>query len=245
MTCQSPFAYVIDTDYSIIKYNMGFSGSTTIPGYTTPSYELCVLTLNCNKTTCGPGCICTLGGVVQWCKCCTQDCVIGSGWYWEWTDCSTVPGIPIFPTLNVSASCDLTMAFLVGAGVAFTPAGPTIDGIPAPTPVETAAIEFQNFTFNITVNGVSFTIPVPITLIISETNGSFSATIPLTSITEIYQSGGISYSINFSFNLLACLTPSDGVGWLNIQIVGSFEIEGVIQNFLIVCPIISAEEDDG
>jgi hypothetical protein len=113
-----------------------------------------------------------------------------------------------------------------------------------PAPVETSYITIQDFTFHLDVNGSSFNITVPITLTVQQENGSFSATIPLTSIKETYTSEGIVYSIQFGFNLLCCATPKSPVSWLNIQVNGVIGALGVNSSFSMVCPIVEAEAGD-
>lgn len=241
MSCSSPFMFSSELTYSSQPYNLSFSGSTTVPGYTTASVPLCVLAPVCVDSTCGPGCSCNKHkcggwnpGNIQcwsWCKCCTQTC---TAWKEEWTDCTTVPGIQLWPDLNVSASITVPMSFELATGVSITVEGGE--------PIECASITFNSFDFVLDINGVKSTIKVPVSLTVSEENGSFAVTIPITSISETYHSDGYTYNLNFSFNLLTCLTPSGGAGWLNFQVACSINVDGIKTNFDIACPIIEAEE---
>ena len=228
MSCSSPFVFSGELTYSSIPYNLSFSGSTTVPGYTTTNVPLCVLKPVCTDQTCGPGCICH---TTSWCKCCTQEC---RAWKEEWTDCTTVPGIQLWPNLNISASMTIPMDFELAAGYAITVTGGE--------PIECASITFKSFDFAIDVNGSKSTINVPVTLTVSEENGSFAVTIPITSISETYHSDGYSYDLKFSFNLLTCLNPSGGAGWLNLQVACSINVDGITTNFDIACPIVEAED---
>lgn len=224
MSCSSPFAYSETLDYSPVNYTVAFSGSTSIPGYSIPGQQLCLVQEVCVEQTCGPGCLC---GTFKWCKCCSQICLKLAP---EYYDCTSTPSIPIWPALNISASISIPMIFDIAVGYTITPVAP-------PQPIEIASIEIQDFTFLLDVNNDSFSIPVPISLTLSEQNGNISVSVPITSITKNYDG----YQINFSFNLLSCLTPSGGVGWLNIQVVGNFTGDGYNQNFTFVCPIVSAD----
>lgn len=132
---------------------------------------------------------------------------------------------------------NIPMTFELSVGEAI---GVELDG-----PIETSSITINDFNLSLNVNGQGFTIYVPITLTIEQMNGTFSVTIPLTSVSETYTASGITYGIDLSFNLLTCLTPTNGMGWLNIQIVGSFTAEGptpITTNFEFACPLISADE---
>lgn len=238
MTCVSPFVYMATYTYSPYSYQMKFTGSTTIKGYTTPSVELCFPCLECDKKKCGPGCICNTW---QWCKCCTQVCVPGGGWSWKWCDCSQIPGIEIFPTITLSGSISTIIVFNLVGGTVISPQIPL-------APIECSQITISQLMFDFTVsNGSiteSFSLSIPLSITIMQINGQFAALIPLTAISTIYNSDGVSYTITFGFNLLACLTPKSPVGWLNLQVVGKFEIEGVSQSFLLLLPILSSEEEE-
>ena len=237
MSCSSPFVFVAGIDYTAVNFTMGYSGNTTISAYTTPSVvTACVpCGYTCTQTTCGPECLC---GAFKWCQCCTQVC---RAWAIKWCDCVTVPGIELWPKLDIAASMNIPMSFEMLAGEAV---GVTLDG-----PIEATSITIKSFNLSLNVNGQGFTIYVPITLTVEQMNGTFSVTIPLTSVSETYTAAGITYVIDMSFNLLTCLTPTNGMGWLNIQIVGSLTAEGLVgvppytTNFEFACPLISADED--
>ncbi len=228
MACSSPFAYTSELTYYETKYTINFTGKTQIPGYTIPGVSICEPVYTCTETTC-LGCVCNTW---QWCSCCTSVC---DAWALTWTDCWTTPSVTIWPTLNLTASLTIPMIFDLGAGFQITADAPT-------EPIQTASFTFEDFTFEINVNGVSVTIDVPVSLTITEKNGTFSTTIPITSITETFTTDGITYTITFSFSLYGCLTPTPPVGWLNIEIAGSLSAAGATTDFTILCPIISVED---
>lgn len=229
MSCDSPFTYSEELVYASQAYTVSFGGSTTIPALSTPSTSLCLPEIVCLQWTCGLGCVCHTW---QWCKCCSQLCMdMGTKWV-----CSTIPGTVLWPALNLSASMDIPMVFQLADGYEInvdTPSGP----------IETSSITIQSFTFRLSVNGEGFSISVPINLTVEQENGSFSATIPLTSIKESYSSAGIEYSIQFGFNLLCCATPESPLSWMNIQVNGVISALGINTSFSMACPITAAEEE--
>lgn len=241
MSCTSPFEYVVGEVYKVVPYNISFSGSVVVPGYTIPSTPLCLLgwkPTQCDWVqVCGAGCICHTW---QWCGCCTKvghcDWVPG---YHYWYDCWNTPSVPLWPTLNISASFTMPIEFEIGAGYVIQV---TYQG-----PIETTSISFMGFDLGFSVNGQGFTIPVPITLTISQTNGQFSASIPLITFSEKYNEDGIDYAISLTLTLVACATPQNGVSWLNIQLGVSFTASFIgypsySTAFEIMCPIVDAEE---
>jgi hypothetical protein len=241
MSCASPFEYVAGEIYETIPYNISFAGSVTVPGYSIPSTPLCMLgwtPAHCDWVQqCGPGCVCGW----KWCKCCTQvahcDWVKGSHY---WYDCWNTPAIPLWPTLNIRASFTMPIEFELGAGYVIEV---TYQG-----PIETTSITFEGFDLGFSVNGQGFTIPVPLTLTISQSNGQFSATIPLITFSEAYSEDGIDFAITMALSLVACATPEAGVGWLNIQIGVSFTASVVglpsySTSFNVMCPITEAVQD--
>jgi hypothetical protein len=231
--CDSPFAYDQTLSYSSTGYTLTFEGGTTVQGYSTPSVSLCApCGYSCTQETCLGGCICNKW---KWCKCCTKLC---DAWGIDWCDCVNT-SVTLWPTLTISASIDIPMTYELAAGYSITVDTPL-------EPIETVSYTFEDFTFNITVNGTTSSITIPCTLEVSETNGSFETTVPITSISESYSDEGIDYSVDFSFNFLLCLTPENGIAWLNIQVVGSLtasyeNIAPVTTSFTITCPIVGAE----
>ena len=231
MSCSSPFVYDQTLSYSATAYTLTFEGSTTVQGYSTPSVTVCAPCYNCTNEECFGGCVCNKW---KWCKCCTKVC---KAWAFSWCDCVN-ESVTLWPELNISASIDIPMTYDLAAGYTITATTP-------PSPVEIASYTFEAFTFEITVNGIPISIPIPCSLTVSETNGSFETTVPITSINESYSDDGIDYSIDFSFNFLLCLTPTGGMAWLNLQVVGtvtaSYEnIVPVKTSFTIACPIVDA-----
>lgn len=246
MSCTSPFQYIVGEIYSVIPYNITFSGSISVPGYTVPSTPICMLGWNpahCDWVqVCGAGCICNTW---QWCSCCTktEQCnwVPGSSY---WYDCWSTPSVPLWPTLNIDAAFSMPISFELGEGYTITP---TYVG-----PILTSSISFEGFDLSFSVNGQGFSISVPVTLTVSQTNGQFSATIPIDTFTESYNEDGVDFAITFALSLVACATPAGGTGWLNMQIAVSFTASVVglpsyETSFNLMCPIIEADpiEDVG
>lgn len=241
MSCTSPFVYVVGEIYDIIPYNISFSGSVTVPGYTIPSAPICMLGWNpahCDWVqVCGDGCVCHTW---HWCSCCTTkaqcDWVKGSKY---WYDCWNTPSVPLWPTLNINASFSMPIAFEIGQAYAITT---TYQGV-----IETSSISFQGFDLTFNVNGQGFSIPVPVTLTVSQQNGQFSATIPIETFTESYNEDGIDFVITFAISLVACATPLPPMGWLNAQVSISFSASMVglpsySTSFIVMCPIVGVEE---
>jgi hypothetical protein len=242
MSCTTPFVYVAGEIYTLIPYTISFSGSTTVPGYTIPSTSLCMLGWNpahCDWVqVCGDGCVCHTW---HWCHCCTTksqcDWVKGSHY---WYDCWNTPSVPLWPTLNISAAFSMPISFELAQGYAITMEG---DGV-----FETSSISFKGFNLSFHVNGQGFSIPVPVTLTVSQSDGEFSATIPIITFTESYNEDGIDFAITISTSLVGCATPEPPVGWLNIQLGISFTASAVgfpsySTSFSLMCPMVSVEED--
>ena len=218
-SCQSPFE--IQTGGSVsTNQTASMSGSYTLPGYSTPSTQLCLL---------GSDTSCHWGGWDH-----TQlEC--STSWYWY--DCSTVPGIELWPAITFVASCTIPMTFMAGAGIEITLEDPT-------EPYETTSVTLNQCDLSLSINGSKVTINViqdPVT--ISQTNGSFDVSIPLLSWSSSDDIAGIKYDLSIDTALMCCLDPTPPVGWLNLTLSCTLSANGDGINystqFNISCPIIS------
>jgi len=250
MSCASPFIYDSEVTYTLFSYTIGFSGAYTLPGYTTPSLNVCTLGWSppyatCVKRLCD-GCICNTW---QWCNCCNSTC---DGWTWTagshyWTTpCWTVPGIPLWPSLNFSFSSSVPIAMKLTEGAIITVDTPPT-AIVAESIVIGGPVGSEGFEIAMSVNDQGFSINIPITVTLTEINGTFLATVSIYTASTTYDADGISYAISVGTDFLFCLTPVPPVGGMNLQLTCSFSAAiGDISSstgFAVVIPIISVEEE--
>jgi hypothetical protein len=247
MSCSSPFEYGATGEVDLYSQpvNVGYSGSLSIPGYSIPGMKICdwVWVPNSWECKCLGGCVCGKTWHKKWCSCCTKACLPNGGKY-ETTSCWTTPSASVFPDLTFDFTMTVPMTFVIGVGETITLEGPTI-------PYITNSINITKFDCSVKVNGQPFVLTVPAQITITQTNGEFSATYQLATLNETYTADGFAYNLNFTFNLLACLTPEPPVGWLNIQVIVDMDVDyadniaGAVCSLsaAAVCPIISVEDE--
>ena len=256
MTCNSPFVIRAGT-FIDTSFNFNMSGGFSVPGYTTPGTSGCWTTWNaayseCTATQCGPGCVCNKW---SWCSCCSQDCD-----QWQWVPGSTTidtcwskPGIELWPSLSGTASCTIPLIIGLAAGEQITATTPT-------APYNTSYITINGFDLNMAFASTSFSMNIPVSATVAETNGSFYTIVPLpifidppaapvTSISTTITEDGFTFSISLSFNMLLCLAPVPPSGWVNLQIpiTYTFVVPGFPSASLsitVLAPIVSVEEGD-
>lgn len=226
MSCSSPFVYTVFEDSITVSYTFSVTGSVVVPGYTYNPPPLCLLGWNAAHDS-----NCHWSG---W----NYDCTWVSGSHY-WYDCTTVASIPVFPTLNLTANASIPGTFTTGSGESLS-----MTGYEA---FETTSFKIKQFIITLSVNGEPYKISIPLNVTCYQTNGEFSATVALYSLTYSENIDGFDYNISMSFNLLFCAEPIPPMGWLNLQIdCGlSVDVEGFDYStyFTIACPIISVEEE--
>jgi hypothetical protein len=117
---------------------------------------------------------------------------------------------------------------------------------PEGEPYQIVQYTITAFDLNVIINGYNYTIPIPVTIVCSEENGSFATTIPITTVTQTEKYSGDKLTVKFSVNLLFCLTPIPPMTWVNVQVVCTIteEIDGVNESicFTCACPLIPPPE---
>jgi hypothetical protein len=213
MTCASPFAYIVSSEPIVFSNsNLIMAGSVNISSLTLPSTEVCLL--GWNPAHFGS---CHWNGL-------SLICPWDAGSHY-WYDCSGIPSIEIFPEITLSGSCVMPFQLESYVEIEYVDIGvvPTeVNKIVIADFVCTATIQI-NYEGSITNESIQFTIPG---FDIAESNGSFSATIPLETLTYVYHGPLLTYTISVGVNLLFCLTPIPPVGWINLQFPLNIEISG-------------------
>ena len=244
-TCSSPFTYSdIIEGYS--TQTVSYAGSYTINAYTLPSISLCSLCWSCtssstwresypcHKHKCGHHNLWTCWDTCTdtWTHCDSSKLV--------WCDCWS-GNIELWPTIDITASMNVPMTF--GCGTGFTV------GTTGETGIETSSISVSSFSISMGINGDNLTINVDLGegITLQQDNGTFSATLYLTSLSSSYTDStiGVTYSISIVVNLLMCAEPIPPISWLNIQLVtrieARFDADGVDTadtiDFTVNCPI--------
>lgn len=208
MSCQSPFVYVESAIGTTQNFIFNSKGSYSLPGYTTPSKEICLLGINPGYANCWWG---------GW-----QNTVLNCSWVpgsTYWYDCSTIPGIPIWPELTFSYDCKINMTIISKLGVELTIEDPV-------EPFEVFAIQINSLPVIISINGQQILnlnlVSIPIQ--VKEENGQFAIVIPIGSFGSEGSYQGLPISLMVQFNLLFCLDPVPPVGWVNLQVENTFTI---------------------
>jgi hypothetical protein len=257
MSCESPFSLgeSIGESYT---FNVNYGGTGTIPGYTVPGWELCLLGWSPAHiqwgTCCLGGCVCNTW---DWCKCCTQNTHCDVGWdsgYHYWYDCTEIAPLVLWPAINVDGSLSCIFTIEVEDGVEITAEPPTA---PIPTISFTFSDISATFGFELYGQYQNQHIYLPITIEVDINDGIPSVIIPLTSVSAPYTinfgaAGSFTIDITLSFSLLFCLIPTPPQGWVNILmsvgIDGVYSVDGqdtsINEDASLVFPIISLEEGD-
>jgi hypothetical protein len=230
MSCSSPFVYVIDQYYVTVPYKLSFSGNGGIPGYSTPSFELCLLGLNAAH------CSWYWTGWQNWKRVCDWH---PSSWYWY--DCTAIASIQVFPAITVYASATIPMLFRLGVGELISTNG--VSGTIA------ESIVFENFAFTAGVNGNSYTLYIPISVYMTyDSGGEFAVQIPIYTLSDSFEDSGFTYSISVGISALFCADPEPPAGWLNLLFTIEFSVtldntSIYTTSFSVDCPLVSVEEE--
>lgn len=219
MSCSSPFKYQESTSVDVVSDNtFKLQGSYTLPSYTIPGYPVCEPTLNCKW-----------GG---W-----QNTVLECSW--GWCCCWSTPAIPIWPSITFDGSIESTQTCTAEESQSFTVDGPS-------QPVAVAEVSYTNNKLTMGIDGTNIDLELPSVELSADSSGSFSADVPIGTVTTSFEEDGISYSLEIEAELLFCLDPTPPQGWINIQLSCSMSctIDGVNyeQEFAVACPIVSVED---
>jgi hypothetical protein len=257
MSCSSPYVIpVVGTTLYTATYNVTYNGSITIPKETIDGVTLCIPTYNLpeyycpskSKKTCvlwdwDPKC---KGKWWDW-KCsdkCVEKVCKNPAYKdpsWGWGNCKKGNDIEIFPKLTITYSATIPMTFDAETGYVMS-VNP-----PPPTGVQTASIEVQGFDLNMDINGTPVVINIKENVTFSaESNGTFSATVALTSVTVSTDISDLKYKIDFTLSLLFCAEPTNGMSWLNLQVDADLKVisdgETIFQQkFNVACPITDVD----
>lgn len=263
MSCESPFTVsaLADIQYTSYSKDLIFGrGTYTIPGYSIPSSQICLL--GCNPMHCDSWASYCVGGVdtgcywsgwrntvlhcnSSWNSCESQITLcnnyVGTSWYWY--DCT--PGIPIliYPSLTFTAGAQCKMIGVVGVGLIL----PNPD--PAPQPIATLTIEDIDITFGLesTIAGeivaiTPITIRIPFEVELKDEDGSFSTDITLGSYdTEFsfFNAIGVEIFVQMKsqISLMFCLDPVPPMGWVNIEMHNTVSFNYTYDNVGVVLPL--------
>lgn len=218
MSCETPFVYGILSSIVETKQTVVVNGSFQLPEYSTPSTQSCLLALS--------------------------EYPIGKWKFninslsWNWSDCGTVPGIEIWPTLNFTASCNIPIIFEAIDGFVITVEGGQV--------YETASMTINECNLTLGINGTDVSINIiPSPIIVIQTNGNFSTNIELNSYIGSYDYLGVDYKLTINPKLLFCLDPVPHSGWINLTLNCVLNATGdeinYLTGFTILCPIVSVE----
>ena len=228
--CESPFEYVASSVEISTYYTTTYYGSYNLPAYYTPSTEICLLGSNpaslCNCHSCGWH---NWGTCCSWCK---------ESWYWY--DCSSSPGVKLWPSITFDASCTAYLTFENSVAVVITLDTP-------PEPIATTSVTITNLPITININNSPLTLNlalVPISLNL-ESTGSFSTSIDLGSFSSKITEDGIGYTFLIEASFLFCAEPEEPLGWMNVELDCTMEADylGVTysSSFDITCPVTGIE----
>lgn len=241
MSCESPFELEVA---SVMIYESPllykFNGSCSVPALKIPSSDVCIwwdtvdAFKSCSWVPTTYKKVCPWGSK----KGCWQG-VNKLGWY----DCSWVkgsktckqwldtPAITIFPAITIPMTATMPMMISAGTEVVVSDVGETPLAIAEYAIYQNLTINGINEVFNLNFNfgnGISFNFHLPQNevITITNTNGSFSATVPLYNFGTFpaYKSPtGFNYTLNMSCNLLFCL---GNPVWLKLQVITTTTITG-------------------
>jgi hypothetical protein len=220
MSCSSPFTYVLASEDISTTTDIGVNGTVTIPGYSLPSEQLCLLGWNSPHL---------------------------DGWHWVsgstyWYDCWGTPPLQIYPQITLTGSGSFNMTLLTNTEVSITEETPA-----QPIATQSITITDADFSFSISADDekstVNITIPADIT-ISANSDGEFAITYTLASAPFNEETDGFTYEGNAVVSLLFCLNPTNGIGWINIEVEIEFSVLEAGVNiygttFTLVCPIVS------
>jgi hypothetical protein len=104
------------------------------------------------------------------------------------------------------------------------------------------------FVLGLNVNGQGFQITIPVTVTLTEENGTYDATVSIYSFGTSYTDPlGIVYDLTIGTDFLFCLTPEPPQGWMNLQVTCDMSVTiGDIStsvSFSEVVPLVSVEEE--
>ena len=233
MSCTSPFTLELEvTDEVLSEQETTLQGCYTVPGYSTPSYNICtpywVPGYPCCWYCCGKAWGC--------CVCYAPGWKSGyTGWY-----CYTIPGVELWPSLQFCGSVSIPWEITASTGVEFTVNKP-------PEAYQAVGITLKECDVDANVNGSGFTINLITEEIeLEEKNGEFLTTIDLGGFSNDVDIGLVKYSLDIDSQLLLCLEPVPPMGWINVILdctmkavetgIGSESV-----SFKIAMPIVSVD----
>jgi hypothetical protein len=235
MSCSSPFVYVIFSQTVKFDSVVGVKGSYTLPGYTIPSTQICWLQWKAPYSECTSKTTNSWWGITS---CNKYVWVKGSH---KWCCCSTIPSIPVWPTLTFTGSVSIPFEFEAETGFQLTVTTP-------PEPFEATSITLKQCNLTLGINGEDITINIiPEPIKVGQENGEFFVVIPLYGFASSENIAGIEYTLSIESSLLFCLDPVPPSGWINLLLnctLTAFEQDVVnySTSFSISLPIVSAEE---
>jgi hypothetical protein len=249
MSCTSPFEFKTFVEYDNYRYIATFEGGTRINGYRTPYLEGCVyywvppVTGGCKDEVCtsvpfkckwkgckGGGKTCICYNWISWKAGYTEKCC-----------CWTTPSVTVIPDLDIKYKLSIPIDFSLEVGTIIDARGP-----PDAEPYVAQNIQFNDFVCDLVVNGKAISIPVPCkTNMQARSDGSFGTTVPIASVKHRESEGGLEYEALLGFNFLTCLTPSGGVGFLNVQVTTTIEVDYKSIRYGVngsgLCPLIKLD----
>lgn len=223
MACSgSPFSYSDVVATYAYNENLTVKGSVNVPEYSAGT-EVCSL--------------CWQSG---WCSSCCKykECVPWTSWCWTWNgpgfcnpsgwswcDCTSVDA-EVIPAFTMSAKSTVPLTIEAEEGTEFTATAP-------PTGYVASSVVCNPFSIDITVDGETIEIPMPVTLTLTEKNGEFSASIPLGSYSS--KDSLMETKSTFTFSLTFC---GSGPSFMVLVVSCSIKYDGYSETLpQFNCPI--------
>jgi len=219
MSCSSPFKYQESASaQEQPPTTIKLQGSYTLPSYSIPGYSICKPTLNCKW-----------GG---W-----QNTVLECSW--GWCCCWSTPSLPIWPSITFKGSIETTQICTAEESISFTVEGPS-------TPVASEGVSYKNNKITMGIDDTNIDLELPDISLSVDNTGSFSANVPIGTVSTTFKEDDVSYSLEIEAEFLFCLDPVPPQGWVNIKLICSMTctVDGVNyeQQFDVACPIVSVED---
>ena len=254
MACISPFSSFIAQRGTFYSYKIKLEGEKAIPGYTTPAHTISIpypAGGYCNKWDkyCSGGLDCEWrrGRLrCNWNDCKYQICCKCSDYVPLHTEYKsiTVPGIPLWPSIEFAASLDAEISVETEVGLF------VFDGGVEPSAVSSLTFEATDVTIRIA--DIYVKCPLTLSFVLSAGPGeSMSASIHISKIKDVLKIniGGvdIDFDVELDLSIVFCLNPTPPMTYANLAINLSFscsvDIEGINYtatniSALLACPVV-------
>ena len=266
MSCNSPWKVAVGasvTEYSKVMTHK-VKGKTTIPGYTTPDFDITLPLYVPGYIIWGKCCSGGLRtdcynkryrkGVYIWtCDTSWDDCRYQldcqTGWVDAHTDYNTVhfPGIQLWPSLELSAGSQFNVEYITSEELEISQNGIAVTTL--------LSLQISEISIEFYFGDEKIDIEIPTDIKISENGGQIYSKVSLFTLAnhefkKTIAGTEITFSMTLIFYILFCLNPEEPMTFVNLEIdfslKGSFERKGKTITFenltaSIACPLIPPE----